>query len=156
MRVEEINSKVFDVISSIPDGQFVFVENIETGVSSWTKDAVEYFGLSGVNISNTKDVMRAMAHPDDLERLIEEIRAVFSLERKEFFLTFQVKNAKEEYVPCTCKGKMILGESGAPLIFAGSMTIHQGEEVNDAITDLPKLQTFLKDISRTKKKNKDE
>ena len=41
MRVEEINSKVFDVISSIPDGQFVFVENIETGVSSWTKDAVE-------------------------------------------------------------------------------------------------------------------
>jgi len=155
MRGEDINSKVFDVISSIPDGQFIFVENIETGVSSWSKEAVEYFGLSGVNITNTKDVMRDMAHPEDLERLVEEIRAVFSLEKKEFFLTFQIKNAKGEYVPCTCKGKMILGESGVPLIFAGSMTIHHGEEANDAITDLPKLQTFLKDISRTKKKNKE-
>ena len=155
MRREDINSKVFDVISSIPDGQFIFVENIETGVSSWSKEAVEYFGLSGVNISNTKDVMRAMAHPDDLERLIEEIEAVFSMERDGFFLTFQVKNAKGEYVPCTCKGKIILGEGGTPLIFVGSMTIHHGEEANDAITDLPKLQAFLKNVSRTKKQNKE-
>jgi len=155
MQEEDINSRVFDVISKIPDGQFIFIENLETGISNWSKEAVEYFGLSGVNICNTKDVMRAMAHPDDLERLIEEIRAVFSMERKEFFLTFQVKNAKGEYVPCTCKGKIILGESGAPLIFAGSMTVHQGEEANDAITDLPKFQTFLKDISINKKKNKE-
>lgn len=152
---EDINSKVFEVISGIPDGQFIFVENIENGVSSWSKEAVEYFGLSGVNISNTKDVMRSIAHPDDLDRLIEEIRAVFSLDKREFFLTFQVKNAKGEYVPCTCKGKIILDENDNPAIFAGSITIHQGEAFNDAITDLPKLQTFLKDISRTKKQNKE-
>lgn len=155
MRGEDINSKVFDVISSIPDGQFIFVENIETGVSSWSKEAVEYFGLSGVNVSNTKDVMREMAHPEDLERVIEEFRAVYAMERDGFFLTYQVRNAKGEYVPCTCKGKMILGESKTPLIFVGSLTIHQGEEANDAITDLPKLQTFLKNISITKKQNKE-
>ena len=79
MRGEDINSRVFDVISSIPDGQFIFVENIETGVSSWNKEAVEYFGLSGVNISNTKEVMRSIAHPEDAERLSEEFQAVFLL-----------------------------------------------------------------------------
>ena len=142
MQGEDINSKVFDVISSIPDGQFIFVENVETGVSNWSKEAVDYFGLYGVNISNTKEAMRVMTHPDDLDRLEEEFRAVSSQEREAFFLTYQVKNAKGEYVPCTCKGKMILGESGVPLIFAGSLTVHQGEEAHDAITDLPKLQTF--------------
>jgi len=155
MRGEDINLKVFDIISNIPDGQFMFVENIETGVSSWNKEAVEYFGFSGVNVSNTKDVMRDLAHPEDVDRMNDEFKAVFSLEKKDFFLTYQVRNAKGDYVPCTCKGKMIFSESGTPLIFVGSLTIHQGEEANDAITDLPKLQTFLRDIGYNKKYKKE-
>jgi len=151
----DINSKIFEIISNIPDGQFIFVENIELGVSNWTKEAVDYFGLPGVNVFHTKEVMRSMVHPDDLERWDQEMEAVFSMHRDGFFFTYQIKNAKGEYVPCTGKGKIILGESGAPLIFAGSMTIHQGEEANDAITDLPKFQTFLKHVSKEKKTNKE-
>ena len=151
----DINARIFEIISNIPDGQFVFVENIEAGVSNWTKEAVEYFGLPGINVFHTRDVMRALVHPDDLERWDQEMKAVFSMQRDSFFFTYQIKNAKGEYVPCTGKGKIILGETGAPLIFAGSMTVHQGEETNDAITDLPKFQTFLKHISREKKEYKE-
>jgi len=155
MRGEDINSKIFDIISSIPDGQFIFVENIETGVSNWVKEAVDFFGFSGCNVENTKDVMRSMVHPDDLEKWNQEMQAVFSMQRSDFFLTYQIKNAKGEYVPCTGKGKIVCDEEGAPLVFAGSMTIHQGEEANDAITDLPKFQTFLNHVSKTKKQNKE-
>ena len=35
------------------------------------------------------------------------------------------------------------------------MTVHKGEEENDAVTDLPKLQKFLSHISRIKKANKE-
>lgn len=155
MQSTDINTKIFEIISNIPDGQFIFVENIAVGISNWSREAVEYFGLPGINVFNTKDVMRSMVHPDDLERWDKEMEAVFSLQREGFFITYQIKNAKGEYVPCTGKGKLILGESGTPLVFAGSMTVHQGEEVNDAITDLPKFQTFLKHVSQTKKDNKE-
>lgn len=155
MRGEDINSKIFDIISSIPDGQFIFVENIETGVSNWVNEAVDFFGFSGCNVENTKEVMRSMVHPEDLEKWDQEMQAVFSMQRSDFFLTYQVRNAKGEYVPCTGKGKIVCDEEGAPLVFAGSMTIHQGEEANDAITDLPKFQTFLNHVSKTKKQNKE-
>ena len=155
MQSTDINTKIFEIISNIPDGQFIFVENVASGISNWSREAVEYFGLPGINVFNTKEVMRAMVHPDDLERWDDEMQAVFSMQREGFFYTYQIRNAKGEYVPCTGKGKIILGESGAPLIFAGSMTIHQGEEANDAITDLPKFQTFLKHVSQTKKEKKE-
>lgn len=155
MRGEDINSKIFDIISSIPDGQFIFIENLETGVSNWGQEAVDYFGFSGINVENTKDVMRAMVHPDDLEKWDQEMQAVFSMQHNSFFLTYQIKNAKGKYVPCTGKGKIILGEDGLPFIFVGSMTIYQGEEINDAVTDLPKLQTFLNHVSQAKKQNKE-
>lgn len=155
MQSTDINTKIFEIISNIPDGQFIFVENIAAGISNWSKEAVDYFGLPGLNVCNTKEVMRAKVHPDDVERWDQEMQAVFSLQRDGFFFTYQIKNAMGEYVPCTGKGKIILGESGAPLIFAGSMTIHQGEEANDAITDLPKFQSFLKQVSQVKKRNKE-
>ena len=125
MKEKDLNVKIWDVVSNIPDGQFVFIENLETGVSNWSRDAVEYFGLPGVNLENTKDVMKALVHPDDLEKWLQEMDDVFSMHNDGFFLTYQIRNTLGEYVPCTGKGKIILGENGKPLIFTGSMTIHQ-------------------------------
>ena len=156
MQNSDLNVKIWDVVSNVPDGQFVFIENLETGMSNWSRDAVEYFGLSGVNVENTKDVMKALVHPDDMERYAKEMKEVFSMHNHSFFLTYQIKNAKGEYVPCTGKGKIILGENGKPLIFTGSMSIHEEVEQNDAITDLPKFQSFLKHLSQTHQEKKRE
>ena len=52
----DIDTKVSEVISCIPEGQFIFVEHIESGVSNWNNEAVEYFRLSGNKISNTKEL----------------------------------------------------------------------------------------------------
>lgn len=155
MRETDINTKVFEIISSVPEGQFIFIENIVSGVSNWSKDAVEYLGLPGDSIVNTKDVMLSLAHPDDRERVHSEFEAVFSKEKEVFYLNYQIRNSKLEYVPCTCKGKIIFGEKGNALVFTGSLTIHKGEEENDAVTDLPKFQSFLAHIGQTKKVNKE-
>jgi len=155
MQGRDINNKILDIINSIPDGQFVFVEDIKEGISHWTKDAVEYFGFSEEDLRNTKEVIQALVHPDDLARWEQELAAVFSLERDGFFLTYQIKNAKGDYAPCTGKGKIILDDEGEPVAFVGSITIRKDEEAHDAITDLPKFQTFLKHVSRTKKENRE-
>lgn len=155
MRQADINTKVFEIISSVPEGQFVFIEDMESGVSNWSKDAVEYLGLPGDSVADTKNVMLSMAYSDDRERLQQEFDAVFSKEKEAFYLNFQIRNSRLEYVPCTCKGKIIFGEKGNALVFTGSLTIHKGEEENDAVTDLPRFQSFLAHVSRTKKANKE-
>ena len=151
----DINEKVSEIINSIPEGQFVFIENVKSGMSNWSNEGAEYFGFSGSSVSNTKEMMRKMTHPDDRKRMQQEFDAAFSKKKESFFLDLQLRNAKGEYVPCTCKGKMICDEGGNPYVFLGSLTVHKGEEENDAVTDLPKLQKFLSHISKTKKANKE-
>ena len=151
----DINNKISEIIKCIPEGQFVFVEDIKTGVSNWNNEAAEFFGFSGSSVSNTKEVMRKLTHPDDRKRLQQEFDAAFTKKKESFFLNIQLKNAKGEYIPCTCKGKMICDEAGNPYTFLGSLTVHKGEEEYDAVTDLPKLQKFLSHISKTKKTNKE-
>ena len=155
MRETDINNKISEIINCIPEGQFVFVEDIKSGVSNWSNEGVEFFGFPGNSVSNTKEVMRKRTHPDDRKRLQQEFDAAFTKKKESFFLNVQLKNAKGEYIPCTCKGKMICDEAGNPYTFLGSLTVHKGEEEYDAVTDLPKLQKFLSHISKTKKANKE-
>ena len=150
-----INAEVFEFIRDVPQGQFVFVENIETGESTWSKEAVEYFGYLDRRIEHTKEKIYDILHPEDRERIQQEFDEVYSGEKKGFYISFRIKNAKGEYVPCTCKGNIIFSETRKPCIFTGSITVQKSEEECDAITDLPKIQSFLSHISNIKKSNKE-
>ena len=150
-----INADVFEFIRDVPQGQFVFVENIETGESTWSKEAVEYFGFLDRRIEHTKEKIYDILHPEDRERIQQEFDEVYSGEKKGFYISFRIKNAKGEYAPCTCKGNIIFSETRKPCIFTGSITVQKSEEECDAITDLPKIQSFLSHISNIKKSNKE-
>ena len=39
----DIRTKVSEIINCIPEGQFVFVEDINSGVSNWSNEGVEFF-----------------------------------------------------------------------------------------------------------------
>ena len=155
MQETNFSKQIFDIVSNVPQGQFVFMEDLVTGISSWSKEAKEYFGFPDTDFTNTTEVLKNLVHPDDLPRWEQEVEEVLSLQSDGFFYTYQIKNASGEYVHCTGKGKVILGEGKEPLFFAGSITVHQGEEIQDAITDLPKVQSFLQQVSQTKKRNKE-
>ena len=150
-----INAEVFDIIRRVPEGHFIFVENIESGESNWSKEAVEYLGFSDEVIGNTQKIIQDISHPEDKERIQQEFEEVFSKQKKAFYLSFRIKNAKGDYVPCTCKGNIVFDEGGEPYIFTGSITVHKIEEEYDAVTDLPKIQGFLSRISQIKKNNKE-
>ena len=155
MQGVDLSTKIFDIVSNVSDGQFVFIENLDTGVTNWSREAVEYFGLPGEKLSNTEEVLGALIHPDDYDKFRQELKAARTLQNDGFFLTYQIKNAKGDYVTCTGKGKVILGDAGQPFMFAGAMSVVHGEEVVDAITDLPKIQSFLKHISTVKNRKKE-
>ena len=150
------NNKVVgeDIIENASKGQFAFVEKIENGESNWSKEAVEYFGFSDCRISNTIKVIQDITHPEDQERILQEYENVRSKGKKLFYMSFRMKNAKGEFVPCTCKGNLICDEKGNPYNFVGTVVVHKKEYDVDIVTDLPKLQSFLDDIGKVKAENK--
>ena len=149
------NEDVTELIKRIPEGYFAFSEDIESGVSQWNREAVEYFGFSDCSFGNTKEIIKSITHMDDWERLEQELAEVFSKEKEAFYLSIRMKNVKGNYVPCTCKGKIIFGADGIDNIFTGTVMVHKIDEEYDAITDLPKVQSFLSQISLIKKSNKE-
>lgn len=150
-----INAEVLDIIRAIPEGHFTFVENVQTGESNWNKEAVEYFGFSDYTIQNTKEKMQSITHPNDQDRLQKEFDAVLAREKEAFYLNFRIKNANGDYVSSTGKGRIIFDDDGSPRVFTGSLMVHKGEEEYDVVTDLPKIQSFFANISKTKKLNKE-
>lgn len=150
-----INVEIFEHTRNVPEGYFVFAEDIESGESQWNVEAVEYFGFSDCTFGNTREVIRCITHADDWVRLEQELDEVFSKEKEAFYLSVRMKNAKGEYVPCTCKGKLVSDTKGNMSIFTGTVMVHKIDEEYDATTDLPKVQSFLSHISQIKKSNKE-
>ena len=144
-----------EIIEGASNGQFAFVEEIANGESNWSQEAVEYFGFSDCRISNTIKVIQEITHPEDQGRIIEEFENVRLKGKKLFHMTFRMRNAEGEYVPCTCKGKLICDEKGNPYNFAGTVVVHKKEYDIDVVTDLPKLQSFLDNINQVKTDNKE-
>ena len=114
-----INVEIFELTRNVPEGYFVFAEDIESGESQWNVEAVEYFGFSDCTFGNTREVIRCITHADDWIRLEQELDEVFSKEKEAFYLSVRMKNAKGEYVPCTCKGKLVSDTKGNMSISSG-------------------------------------
>ena len=147
-----INSEIFEFIREVPEGQFIFIENIASDESTWNKEAAEFFGFPNCKVGNTKGLIKEKVHPEDQERVQKEFDAVFKGQKNAFYATFKIKNDKGDYTPSTCKGKIVFDDNGKASVFTGTLTTHKGEEEFDVITDLPKMQSYFSNISRVKKK----
>ena len=155
MQGEELSTKILDVIHHVSDGQFVFVHDMRTGVSTWSKEAVDYFGLPSMTLQNTEKVLGVLIHTDDYPKWIQELNDIFTLKKDIFFFTYQIRNKLGQYVYCTQKGKTVLDKMGRPAIFTGSLTIHKNEVEYDSVTDLPKQREYLEEIKRLKDDKKE-
>ena len=62
MQGEELSTKILDVIHHVSDGQFIFVHDMRTGVSTWSQEAVNYFGLPSMTLQNTEKVIMNIFH----------------------------------------------------------------------------------------------
>ena len=155
MQGEELSTKILDVINHVSDGQFVFVHDMRTGVSTWSQEAVDYFGLPSMTLQNTEKVLGILVHPDDYPKWVQELNDIFTLRKDIFFYTYQIRNKSGQYVYCTQKGKTVLDKMGRPAIFTGSLTIHKNEIEYDSVTDLPKQREYLGEIKRFKDDKKE-
>lgn len=143
-----LTDRVFDALSITSVNKYIYLCNMNTGVSRWSKNAVEYFGLPSEYFENAAAVWGACLHPDDREVFFRDIDEVFSGKKQRHELEYRAMNKDGNYVVCTCKGVVLKGENGEPDYFAGTLINHGIIDNVDPVTSLYNVYEFLNKIKR--------
>ncbi|MDE6026075.1 MAG: GGDEF and EAL domain-containing protein [Lachnospiraceae bacterium] len=130
------NNELFEAFASASDNVYIYVCDMKTDISRWSKAAVDYFGLEGEYIEDAANIWGQHVHPDDLKVYTEDIADVFSGTKKYHDCQYRARNASGGYVWVECKGSVIRDAEGNPIIFAGLMTRIDGQSKYDSLTGL--------------------
>lgn len=130
------NNELFEAFAAASENVYIYVCDMRTDISRWSRNSVKYFALEGEYIKNAGAVWEEHIHPDDRELYNKDINAVFSGEKSRHSCQYRAMNCYGEYIWLECKGSVIKAEDGTPLIFAGLMTRLDGQNKYDSLTGL--------------------
>ena len=134
--ISGLDSQVFSAITDTSDRNYVYMCNMQTNVSRWSKNAVDYFGLPGEYMYDAGSIWEQHIHPDDIAVYREQIDDIFSGRSQKHHLEYRAKNKTGEYVTCTCRGRVLKGDGSRPDLFAGTIENHGIMDNIDATTNL--------------------
>lgn len=130
------NNELFEAFASASDNVYIYVCDMRTDISRWSKSLVDYFGLEGEYLEGAGAMWEQHIHPDDRAIYNEDITGVFAGTKPHHDCQYRAKNSRGEYVWVECKGSVIRDKEGNPLIFAGLMTRLDGQSKYDSLTGL--------------------
>lgn len=132
-----LKNNLFEAFASASDNVYIYVCDMATNQSRWSKNSVKYFGLTGEYIEDAGTMWSEKIHPEDRDIYWEDINGVFSGAKKHHSCQYRAKNAKGDYVWLECKGSVIYNENGEMAVFAGLMTRLDNQNKYDSLTGLP-------------------
>ncbi len=138
-----LNDRTFGISSMTNPRTYSFICNLNTGVSRWSANAVEYFGLAGEYTDNAAEEWKSHIFPDDMPAYSEAYNRIISREVMSQDFEYRVKNRQGNYVLVTCRSIISEGHDGEPDLFAGTIINHGIEDAIDATTALHGDSTFL-------------
>ena len=150
----DLLTKVFEAFSNSSEGRYVYLNDLKTGISRWSKNCVDRFGLPGEVMQDAGDIWEEHIHPIDREEYHNQIQAIMNGTSDEHSMTYRAMDKTGEYVACTCKGRVIKDDYGNPVYFAGTIENHGVASEYDHITNLFtrfKLLGHLRELKAQKK-----
>lgn len=148
-----LDNRIFTAFSETSARRYIYVCNLATNVSRWSKNAVDYFGFEGEYIYDFGSSWETLIHPDDVEIYRKDISAFFAGKKKNHYAEYRVRNAEGEYVFVTCRGIILKGENGESDLFAGTLINHGVADFVDPVTGLYNNYKFMqtkKELIRAK------
>lgn len=133
---EVLSSELFEAFASASDNIYIYVSDMKTGVTRWSKEAVDYFGLPSEYIEDTTTMWVEHIHPEDRSIFIEDISKVLNGTSRKHNCQYRARNRYGDYNWVECKGSVIYGEDGEPDLFAGLMTRLDNRNKYDPITHM--------------------
>ncbi len=138
-----LDNRVFDALAETAKRRYIYMCNLQTNVSRWSKNAVEYFGLPGEYFQDADRIWAEYIHPDDRQLYLDDINAVLSGKKKYHDVEYRARNKEGNYVVCSCRGVVVRGENGEPDYFAGTLDNHGLIDNVDPVTNLYNGYAFL-------------
>ncbi len=140
-------NSIFDTVSVIAEGAYVFLCDMKTNISRWSKNAVDFFGLPSEYMSDAGSIWAEHIHPDDRPAYERNIADVFCGKCASHNIQYRAKSADGRYTVCTCKGMVIKNNDGTPEFFGGIIRNHGLFSFIDAVTGLRSLYGYFDDIT---------
>lgn len=136
MSKDILKNELFESFANASDNIYIYVCDMESDLSRWSKNTVDYFDLESEYIKGAGPKWMEYIHPDDRAAYLKDIEAVFSGASARHSCQYRAKNKYGDYVWLECKGSVISDENGQPLVFAGLMTRLDNQNKYDPLTHL--------------------
>ena len=148
-----LDNRIFTAFSETSARRYIYVCNLATNVSRWSKNAVDYFGFEGEYIYNFQEFWNERIHPDDFATYQKDISAFLEGKIQSHYAEYRVLNKEGNYVFVTCRGIILKGENGESDLFAGTLINHGVADFVDPVTGLYNNYKFMqtkKELIRAK------
>ncbi len=138
-----LDNRIFTAFSETSTRRYIFVCNLDTMVSRWSRNAVDYFAIADEYTYNFQEFWDRRIHPDDYKAYHKDITAFFEGKKKTHHSEYRVLNKDGNYVFVTCRGIILKGENGESDLFAGTLINHGVADFVDPVTGLYNNYKFL-------------
>lgn len=145
---------MFGAFATTSKSRYIFLCDMDTGVSRWSQNAVDFFGLPGEYMEDANAIWKMHIHPEDREAYAADIDAVFARKKDRHEMEYRAKDRDGNYVVCTCRGVVIKDDTTNLSYFAGTITNHGIIQNIDATTNLYNLYEFLHALKLIRDQNK--
>ncbi len=132
----DLMAKVFEAFANSSESKHVYLCDLETDISRWSKSCVEQFGLPGEIMEHAGELWEEHIHPQDREEYHNQIMDIMEGRADSHDMVYRAMNKKGDYVVCTCKGSVIRDDDGTPIFFAGTIDNHGIASEYDSTTNL--------------------
>ena len=139
---------VFDAFSECIENRYIFVVYVPDGISRWSREAVEYFGLPGMYLKDAGHLWANYIAEDEREIYLEQIDALERGEATSLEYIMRIRNAEGVYQTTGCKAKLITDDNGKPLFFVGSIRNYERPDTIDPVTGLYSRTNLIYTIKR--------
>ena len=143
-----LETRMFDALSMTMRHRYLYVCNMRTNMSRWSKSIVQDFNLPGEYMFDAGNIWLECIHPDDRQAYLEDIGSVFNGKSLYHDMEYRAKDANGNYVRCTCNGYRLKGVGEEPDLFVGTIQNHGVIENIDPVTSLYNVYEFLNQIKR--------
>ena len=137
---------LFKMLSTVAEGNYVYVCDMKYDYSRWSKTAVDTFGLPGEYMYHAGDIWEERIHPEDRGIYHIGIGDIFTGNTSGHDMQYRTMKITGEYDVCTCKGFVMKDNEGRPEYFCGSIRNHGVQGNVDTLTGLRNSYGFFEDV----------